>query len=48
MFEYVNDDEVSLRIDSAAAGVFTELQLIEQNTEGSDGLAALWNDFCES
>lgn len=34
MFEYVRDDIVVTRTDAIAAGVYQDLQLIEQNTQG--------------
>lgn len=35
------------RIDVDASGLHVDLQLIEQYTTGSEGLAAHWNEFCK-
>lgn len=37
MFEYVRDDIVVTRTDAIAAGIYQDLQLIEQNTQGGQG-----------
>lgn len=37
MFEYVRNDIVVTRTDRIAAGVYQDLQLIEQNTQGGEG-----------
>jgi hypothetical protein len=37
MFEYVRDDAAVTRMDTIAAGILSDLQLIELNTEGEAG-----------
>jgi hypothetical protein len=37
MFEYVQDPDIVTRIDTVASGIFQDLQLIEQNTQGGAG-----------
>ncbi|KAL5330730.1 hypothetical protein ACEPPN_000250 [Leptodophora sp. 'Broadleaf-Isolate-01'] len=46
MFEYVRDPLIVTRMDSVAAGIYQDLQLIELNTQGGSGLSAHWNEFC--
>jgi hypothetical protein len=37
MFEYVRDPDIITRIDTVAASIYQDLQLIEQNTQGGAG-----------
>ena len=37
MFEYVRDPDIVTRMDSVAAGIYQDLQLIELNTQGGAG-----------
>ncbi|KAK9423441.1 putative cytochrome p450 protein [Seiridium unicorne] len=45
VFEYINHEDVITRLDTVSAGIYSDLQIIEANTEGSDGLSAHWNEF---
>ncbi|KAK6950778.1 hypothetical protein Daesc_007303 [Daldinia eschscholtzii] len=45
MFQYLRDPDLVTRMDTIAAGVYSELQIIELNTQGSEGLSAHWNEF---
>lgn len=46
MFEYLNDPLVVSAIDSVAEGVYTDLQLIELYTEGSQGYVLPMRTTC--
>ncbi|KAH8762287.1 hypothetical protein BGZ57DRAFT_956494 [Hyaloscypha finlandica] len=48
MFEYIRDPDIITRIDTVAAGIYQDLLLIDQNTQGGTGLAAHWNEFYPS
>lgn len=47
VFEYLNHEDVITRLDTVSAGIYSDLQIIEANTEGSEGLSAHWNEFCK-
>ncbi|RWA07611.1 hypothetical protein EKO27_g7496 [Xylaria grammica] len=45
MFQYLRDPDIDSRRNTIATSVTEQLQLIEQHTEGSEGLTAHWHEF---